>query len=270
MAKMAERARGRGGNSHWRAGGETAGADTVSACVGGGPGPGVAAMEAPLHLLKPDATHTALVCIPEALAALRAIEGPVVVCSLVGTQRQGKSSLLNLLHKRSCVPPGFGIGHYMDPKTHGLHFWSKPHPRSDDTTLIFLDTEGLDAPHVDQFYNWTLSAVSLLISDVYMYQSKGSIDTNSIDRLAMILRVAEQLRGETSHGVRGVRGSRGRRAEDLESKSPPVAAAAAAGLCGLERFVFCGCCGPSAQHEVVATRRDDQLDSAALQTIRRC
>ena len=32
-----------------------------------------------------------------------------------------------------------------------------------------------------------------------------SLSTNSIDRLAMILRVAEQLRGETSEGVRGVR-----------------------------------------------------------------
>ena len=159
-------------------------------------------MSAPLHLLRPDETHTSLVCIPEAMAALRKIKGPVKVCSLVGTQRQGKSSLLNLLHKRSCVPPGFGIGHYMDPKTHGLHFWSKPHPRQSDVTIIYLDTEGLDAPHVDQFYNWTLSAVSLLISDVYMYQSKGSIDTGSIDRLAMILRVAEQLRGDASTGIR--------------------------------------------------------------------
>ena len=159
-------------------------------------------MAQPLHLLRPDDTHTSLVCIPEAMDALRNIKGPVKVCSLVGTQRQGKSSLLNLLHKRSCVPPGFGIGHYMDPKTHGLHFWSKPHPRTPDVTIIYLDTEGLDAPHVDQFYNWTLSAVSLLISDVYMYQSKGSIDTGSIDRLAMILRVAEQLRGDASSGIR--------------------------------------------------------------------
>ena len=226
-------------------------------------------MESPLHLLRPDSTHTSLVCIPDAIAKLRSMEGPCVVCSLVGTQRQGKSSLLNLLHKRSCVPPGFGIGHYMDPKTHGLHFWSKPHPRSENVTVIYLDTEGLDAPHVDQFYNWTLSAVSLLISDVYMYQSKGSIDTNSIDRLAMILRVAEQLRGDASQGIRG----RSNRVEDLESRSTSEwqkqqqssqSSSSGSSFLWLLR---------DHQLNMKSSPRDEmieKLDSAALRTVRRC
>ena len=233
----------------------------------------------PLHLLRPDETHTSLVCIPEALAALRAITGPVKVCSLVGTQRQGKSSLLNLLHKRSCIPPGFGIGHYMDPKTHGLHFWSKPHPRSSDVTILYLDTEGLDAPHVDQFYNWTLSAVSLLISDVYMYQSKGSIDTGSIDRLAMILRVAEQLRGEASQGIRG--NEKGKNHGDQGESEWQKAAGTEDGKEGIGKQV-------SKQSDTGASflwlLRDHQLnmkyspkeemieklDTDALRTVRRC
>ena len=222
-----------------------------------------AAMSSPLHLLRPDDTHTSLVCIPEAMAALRAIKGPVKVCSLVGTQRQGKSSLLNLLHKRSCIPPGFGIGHYMDPKTHGLHFWSKPHPRQSNVTILYLDTEGLDAPHVDQFYNWTLSAVSLLISDVYMYQSKGSIDTGSIDRLAMILRVAEQLRGEASQGIRGRGKDHGDNGKSEWQKSGATSDTGASFLWLLRDH----------QLNMKYSPRDEmieKLDTDALRTVRRC
>jgi len=224
-----------------------------------------AVMTKPLHLLRPDDTHTSLVCIPEAMAALRQIIGPVKVCSLVGTQRQGKSSLLNLLHKRSCVPPGFGIGHYMDPKTHGLHFWSKPHPRQPDMTIIYLDTEGLDAPHVDQFYNWTLSAVSLLISDVYMYQSKGSIDTGSIDRLAMILRVAEQLRGEASQGIRkrGKNADHGDEGKSEWQKSGSNTDTGSSFLWLLRDHQLNMKYSP--KEEMV-----EKLDSDALKTVRRC
>jgi hypothetical protein len=223
-------------------------------------------MPTPLHLLRPDETHTSLVCIPEAMAALREIKGPVKVCSLVGTQRQGKSSLLNLLHKRSCVPPGFGIGHYMDPKTHGLHFWSKPHPRRDDVTIIYLDTEGLDAPHVDQFYNWTLSAVSLLISDVYMYQSKGSIDTGSIDRLAMILRVAEQLRGDA--GIR--KRSRGGRKNDNSDEGKSEWQKTGSNSDTGSSFLWL-----LRDHQLTMKYSPkeemiEKLDSDALKTIRRC
>lgn len=70
---------------------------------------------------------------------------------------------------------------------------------------------------VAPFYNWTLSALTLLICDLYIYQvrglpfsrrqhpfnlvfhplpqSKGSIDSAAADRLETILRVAEHLKG---------------------------------------------------------------------------
>lgn len=35
---------------------------------------------------------------------------------------------------------------------------------------MFIDTEGLDAPQIAQSYNWTLSALTLLLCDVFMYQ----------------------------------------------------------------------------------------------------
>eukprot|EP01114_Cavostelium_apophysatum_P013934 TRINITY_DN3481_c0_g1_i2.p1 TRINITY_DN3481_c0_g1~~TRINITY_DN3481_c0_g1_i2.p1 ORF type:complete len:1119 (-),score=263.77 TRINITY_DN3481_c0_g1_i2:20-3124(-) len=83
----------------------------------------------------------------------------------------------------------------MDPQTTGLWIWVRPHPRNPDLNVILMDTEGLDSPHIPQWYNWTLAAVALLISSYFIYQTKGSIDANAIDRLGVILKVGEQLRG---------------------------------------------------------------------------
>ena len=69
-----------------------------------------------IHLLRPDSTHTHLIPNPAALATLEGIKGPVTVLTLVGPQRGGKSTLLNLLHSRNLASSGFGLGHHMDPQ----------------------------------------------------------------------------------------------------------------------------------------------------------
>lgn len=50
-------------------------------------------------------------------------------------------------------------------------------------------------------YNWLLSAVTLLVSDVFLYQSKGSIDHHAVERLDLILKVAQQLQRKGDVGV---------------------------------------------------------------------
>ena len=39
---------------------------------------------------------------------------------------------------------------------------------------------------VPQHYNWLLSAVTLLVSDVFLYQSKGSIEQTTAERLEIV------------------------------------------------------------------------------------
>merc|ERR1719238_2177584 len=92
------------------------------------------------------------------------------------------------------------MGHYLDPKTSGLWIWPMPHPWKENVTVLLVDSEGLDSPHVPQHYNWLLSALTLLASDVFMYQSRGSIEQSHGERLDMILRVAEQLSSATAQG----------------------------------------------------------------------
>lgn len=147
----------------------------------------------PVHLLQPTDDRSKLILNPEALKALKSIKGPVVLVSIVGTQRGGKSTLLNLMHSRQTS--GFGLGHYMDAQTTGFWVWARKHPRNEDLTVILMDTEGLDTPHIPQWYNWALAALALLVSSFFIYQSKGSIDSSATDRLGVILSVAEQIGG---------------------------------------------------------------------------
>lgn len=156
----------------------------------GGSGEDVPLPASPIHLLRPSPDHGSLVADPEAMAALEAL-GPVSVVSVVGNQRGGKSTLMNLLHSRALR--GLQTGHYMDPQTHGVWVWPRPHPRRPGLTVLLVDSEGLDSPHVPQHYNWLVAAVTVLMSDVFMYQTKGSIEQSSAERLDMILKVVEQL-----------------------------------------------------------------------------
>jgi len=159
------------------------------------------AEDQPIKLLSPSPDHKKLVLEPEALKLLRSLNGPVSVVSIVGPQRGGKSTLLNLLQSRR--PGGFSVGHKMESHTMGLWMRMRDHPRNPKMKVLFIDTEGLDAPHVEQSYNWALSTVVLLISNFFIYQTVASIDKAAIERLDLILKLATQVRHSGSSGENG-------------------------------------------------------------------
>jgi polynucleotide 5'-kinase involved in rRNA processing len=100
-------------------------------------------MPCPLRLVKPNESRTKLETCPEALELLRSVkatansgsklkyaptltfsnllrnllQNPVAVVAIIGPQRGGKSTIMNLLHGRGMS--GFGLGHYMDAQTDG-------------------------------------------------------------------------------------------------------------------------------------------------------
>ena len=91
---------------------------------------------------------------------------------------------------------GFGLGHTLDAQTAGIWIWLRQHPKNPNTVVCLVDTEGLDTPHIQQSYNWMLSSLTLLISSVFLYQSKSTIDSSATERLSTILAVAEQMLGQ--------------------------------------------------------------------------
>eukprot|EP00656_Telonema_subtile_P012164 TRINITY_DN16107_c0_g1_i6.p1 TRINITY_DN16107_c0_g1~~TRINITY_DN16107_c0_g1_i6.p1 ORF type:complete len:838 (-),score=235.25 TRINITY_DN16107_c0_g1_i6:424-2937(-) len=154
----------------------------------------------PFLLLQADTAHSRLSLAPGALERLSAIPGELSVLSVVGPQRGGKSTLLNLLQHRS-PGGGFGVGHTMAPHTMGVWARVRQHPRNPAVSMLLLDTEGLDAPHVHQSYNWALSAVALLVSNVFVYQSVVSIDKAAIERLQLILNLGSRVLEPSGSGV---------------------------------------------------------------------
>ncbi|XP_038870205.1 guanylate-binding protein 1-like [Salvelinus namaycush] len=78
--------------------------------------------------------------VPGAIKYLMGLNQKVVVVSVVGLYRTGKSYLMNkLAGKRK----GFALGATIQSKTKGIWMWCVPHPEKRDHTLVLLDTEGL-------------------------------------------------------------------------------------------------------------------------------
>jgi hypothetical protein len=73
------------------------------------------------QLLKPSADHSCLVPVNSTLEFLAQVSDPVSVVTGVGTQRLGKSTLLNLFHSR--VTAGFGLGHTLDAQVPRIFFY---------------------------------------------------------------------------------------------------------------------------------------------------
>ncbi|XP_016329534.1 guanylate-binding protein 1-like [Sinocyclocheilus anshuiensis] len=96
-------------------------------------------MPAPVCLIEND--ENGRLCVrKEAKDILDEINEPVVVVSVVGLYRTGKSYLMNHLAGQQS---GFALGSTIESKTKGIWMWCVPHPNKEGHTLVLLDTEGL-------------------------------------------------------------------------------------------------------------------------------
>ncbi|XP_051555410.1 guanylate-binding protein 1-like isoform X2 [Myxocyprinus asiaticus] len=144
----------------------------------------------PICLVE-NANGSLCVC-KDAIEFLSRINEPVVVVSVVGLYRTGKSYLMNRLAGQHS---GFALGNTIESKTKGIWMWCVPHPLKEGHTLVLLDTEGLgDVDKGDTKNDGWIFCLAVLLSSTLVYNSRGTIDNNSLEQLHYVTELAEQIK----------------------------------------------------------------------------
>ncbi|XP_076864133.1 guanylate-binding protein 3-like [Brachyhypopomus gauderio] len=148
-------------------------------------------MKEPLCLIGSDSEEQ-LCVLKEAKAILEKITQPVVVVSVVGLYRTGKSYLMNRLARKQT---GFALGNTIESKTKGIWMWCVPHPTISDHTLVLLDTEGLgDVDKGDEKHDTWIFCLAVLLSSTLVYNSLGVIDNMALEKLHYVSELTENIR----------------------------------------------------------------------------
>ncbi|KAE9011337.1 hypothetical protein PF011_g9409 [Phytophthora fragariae] len=141
---------------------------------------------------------------PEACAVLEKVKTRLVVVAVVGLYRTGKSFLLNLLVRHaqgqrssssssSINSAGFAVGGTVNACTKGIWMWGQPVPLDDDTSVLFLDTEGLGSVDREQTHDTRIFALALLLASSFVYNSRGVIDGNAIEDLSLVVNLSKHI-----------------------------------------------------------------------------
>ncbi|XP_077303126.1 guanylate-binding protein 3-like [Lithobates pipiens] len=148
-------------------------------------------MKAPICLIE-NTANGKLVVNPKAINILSGINQPVVVVAIVGLYRTGKSYLMN---KLAGAQKGFNLGATIQAETKGIWMWCVPHPFKKDHTLVLLDTEGLgDVEKGDEKNDKYIFTLALLLSSAMVYNSKGTIDHDALDKLKFVGELTELIK----------------------------------------------------------------------------
>lgn len=143
----------------------------------------------------------------EAVAYLAKIKGPVAVVSIAGLYRTGKSYLLNLLLGRDRAEAMFNVGATVNACTKGIWIWGESVASTKsaefkhlpaDTTVLFMDTEGLGSTQRSQTQDTRIFALTVLLSSLFIYNSRGVIDSNAIEDLSLVVNLTKYIQTKAS------------------------------------------------------------------------
>ncbi|OWZ23223.1 Guanylate-binding protein [Phytophthora megakarya] len=144
---------------------------------------------------------------PEACAVLEKVKTRLVVVAVAGLYRTGKSFLLNLLVRHAQgvsgasaagQDAGFAVGGTVNACTKGIWMWGQPIPLDDDTSVLFLDTEGLGSVDREQTHDTRIFALALLLASNFVYNSRGVIDGNAIEDLSLVVNLSKHIQTSSS------------------------------------------------------------------------
>lgn len=90
------------------------------------------------------------------------------------------------------------MGSTINACTQGIWLWGEP-VQSEGLNIIFLDSEGTDSLKRAENHDGKIFALLILISSIFIFNSKGAIDERAVNQLSLASYLAEILNnGESS------------------------------------------------------------------------
>ena len=151
----------------------------------------------PIQFISTGASGSEFALCDAAVTALEKETRPVTVVCIVGPYRTGKSYLLNRLMGRN---NGFPLGPTLQAKTKGIWMWVGNYFDDPNRAMILLDTEGLEDPEKgDASHDMNMFAIALLLSSVFIYNTKGTIDAKSLDGLHYATEISSYISADSKN-----------------------------------------------------------------------
>jgi len=131
----------------------------------------------------------------DAVAVLESYgQKPLSVCTVCGPYRTGKSYLLNLLLGRiQRSTQQFRVGSSVNACTEGVWMWGARDETSEAGNMLFLDCEGFGSTDADKTRDAKLMALCILLSSVFLLNTKGVLSEGLFNSLSLVCNLAEHV-----------------------------------------------------------------------------
>ena len=137
---------------------------------------------------------------PQALNFLRSIKEEIIIVSVVGKARTGKSYLMNLLLDLIGKGTGFQVASSLESCTKGIWLWGTPkNSLNGNAKIVFLDSEGTASTDKStRTYDSRIFALVVLISSLFLYNTYSNIDENGINELSLAAHLSNAITTNTN------------------------------------------------------------------------
>ena len=132
---------------------------------------------------------------PQALEFLRSIKEEIIIVSVVGKARTGKSYLMNLLLDLIGKGSGFQVASTLQSCTKGIWLWGTPkNSLNGNAKIVFLDSEGTSSTDKStRTYDSRIFALVVLISSLFLYNTYSNIDEHGINELSLAAHLSSAI-----------------------------------------------------------------------------
>ena len=132
---------------------------------------------------------------PQAFDFLRSIKEEIIIVSVVGKARTGKSYLMNLLLDLIGKGGGFQVASTLQSCTKGIWLWGTPkNSLNGNAKIVFLDSEGTSSTDKStRTYDSRIFALVVLISSLFLYNTYSNIDEHGINELSLAAHLSSAI-----------------------------------------------------------------------------